>query len=238
MKNINILFAALVSCSIFSTIYADDHSCQRQISMQIQEEGWVSSQTAQVSVAIQAASNKEDVSALMDAMTNKLKHLIKQPVSWRLVDLSTQKNDAGLFAVSARMTARLTHQELAQLQASIESLNKAGEQYKIADVDYQPTLAEISAENTKLREQIYHAVLEQQEKINLSFQQEKYQLQSLNLDTPYVVGGRPNTMMYATANGGRQAQEENAMPFSQHLVLTANVTFSSLNPECKKLDGK
>ncbi|MCD8499681.1 MAG: hypothetical protein LRY43_00745 [Gammaproteobacteria bacterium] len=60
----------------------------------------------------------------------------------------------------------MTHPELAQLQGSIESLNKAGEQYKIAEIDYQPTLAEISAENTKLRQQIYHAVLEQQEKIN------------------------------------------------------------------------
>ncbi|MCD8499680.1 MAG: hypothetical protein LRY43_00740 [Gammaproteobacteria bacterium] len=77
MKNINILLSALVSCSVFTAVYADDHGCQRQISMQIQEEGWVSSQTAQVSVAIQAASNKEDVSALMDTMTNKLKHLVK-----------------------------------------------------------------------------------------------------------------------------------------------------------------
>ena len=61
-----------------------------------------------------------------------------------------------------------------------------------------------------------------------------FQMQTLSFDSPYVAAPQP-VMMY-TANGlgsARQANASASTPFSQQLLLTANVTFSSPNLACK-----
>lgn len=232
MNALKILLISIACAPIFAVAYADDRNCQNQISMQLQEEGWVSSKTAQVTVSIQVATSKNDVSSLVATITNKLKSLVKESISWRLVNLSTQKNSAGLFAVSAQMMARLDNDQLAQLQNRIDSLNKAGEQYKIESVDYQPTLAEIAAENTRLRTLIYKDVLEQQKIINASLPDTNYQLQSLHFESPYVANPKP-MLMYASVNMAKQATATNTVPFSQQLIVSANVSFSSPNSSCE-----
>lgn len=235
MNTIKLSLLGIICASVFVTAYADDQNCQNQISMQLQEEGWVSSSTAQVTVSIQAATNKDNSSAVVASITKKLKGLVKEAVSWRLVDLSTEKNSAGLFAISAKMTARLNNGQLTELQNAIESLNKAGEQYKVVGIDYQPTLAEMADENTRLRVLLYKDLLEQERYINSAFPNTKYQLQILKFDAPYVAAARP-VMMYA-ANGlgaERSAPTTNPTPFSQQLILTADVTFSSQNEACVK----
>ena len=230
--NINKLsLLGIVCASVFATAYADHQNCQDQISMQLQEEGWVSSSTAQVTVSIQAATNKDNSSAVVASITKKLKSVVKEAISWRLVDLSTEKNSAGLFAISAKMSARLNNAQLTELQNAIESLNKAGEQYKVEGIDYQPTLAEIADENTRLRVLLYKDILGQEQIINSAFSDKKYHMQTLTFDSPYVAAPRP-VMMYAAANA-RQAPAASSTPFSQQLILTANVTFSSPNVACK-----
>lgn len=233
MNTVKLSLLGIVCASVFATSYADPQYCQNQISMQLQEEGWVSSSTAQVTVSIQAATNKDNSSAVVASITKKLKSIVKEPVAWRLVDLSTEKNNAGLFAISAKMSARLDNAQLTELQNAIESLNKAGEQYKVEDIDYQPTLAEIAEENTRLRVSLYKDVLEQERMINTAFSGTKYQMQTLNFDSPYVTAPRP-VMMFAGNATARQASASTSTPFSQQLILTANVTFSSPNVICEK----
>ena len=233
MNTIKLSLMGLVCASVFATSYADDQSCQNQISMQLQEEGWVSSSTSQVTVSIQAATNKDNSSAVVAGITQKLKSVVKDPITWRLVDLSTEKNSAGLFAISAKMSARLNNAQLTELQNAIESLNKAGEQYKVEGIDYQPTLAEIADENTRLRVLLYKDVLGQEQIINSAFSDKKYQLQTLSFDSPYTATPRP-MVMFAGNGATRQASASASTPFSQQLILTANVTFSSPNTACEK----
>ncbi|MES2204303.1 MAG: hypothetical protein V4496_03695 [Pseudomonadota bacterium] len=235
MKPFKLSLLGIICASVFVTSYADHQSCQNQISMQLQEEGWVSSTTAQVTVSIQAATNKDNSSEVVASITKKLKSVVneKDPVAWRLVDLSTEKNSAGLFAISAKMSARLNNAQLTQLQNMIQSLNKAGEQYKVDSIDYQPTLAEIADENTRLRVLLYKDVLGQEQIINSAFADKKYQLQTLSFDSPYTATPRP-MVMFAGNAATRQASASTSTPFSQQLILTANVTFSSPNVACEK----
>lgn len=227
-----------VACAfVFTTTsYAIDQSCQNQISMQLQQEGWVTSKTAAVTVEIQAATSKDDSAKLIAQITDKLKSIVKNSAPWRLVDLSTTKNSAGLLAIAAKMSARLDNDQIAQLQSAIDTLNKAGEQYKIEGIDYQPQLAEIADENTRLRVLLYKDMLEQQRIINSAFTSAAYQLQTVNFESPYVAAVSRPMMMYAakSVNADRQAPQVNATPFSQQLILTANVTFSALNTTCEK----
>lgn len=236
MNHLNLACLGLVCASFFVTSYADSPLCQNQISMQLQEEGWVSSDTAQVTVSVQVATNQDNTSVVMSEVTNKLKKSIKLPVEWRLVDLSTEKSSAGLFAISAKMSARLNSANLASLRNALDALSKAGEQYKIESIDYQPTLTEVSKENTRLRELLYKDVLEQQQLINTAFADKRYQLFALNFDSSYVNSSRP-TMMYATNGLGasRQVHVSASTPFSQQVILTANVTFSSPNANCEQV---
>lgn len=230
MNRFKLSLLGMLCASAFATSYADHQNCQDQISMQLQEEGWVSSSTAQVTVNIQAVTNKDNSSTVVASITKRLKSVVKEAVTWRLVDLSIEKNSAGLFAISAKMSARLNNDQLAQLQNTIDSLNKAGEQYNVDGIDYQPTLAEITDENTRLRVLLYKDVLEQERIINSAFSDTKYQMQTLSFDSPYVAVSKP-MMMYAA--NVRQAPAANATPFSQQLTLTASVTFSSPNIACK-----
>ncbi len=234
MNRLKIFLLSVMCACLYVTTYADEKNCQAQISLQLQEEGWVTSKAAQVTVGIQVATSKNDISSLMDNITDKLKKLVKPSAVWRLVDLSTQKNSAGLFAVSAQMTARLDNDQLAQLQSQIESLNKAGEQYKIDNIDYQPTLSEIAAENTRLRGLIYQDILEQEKLINTAFSGSAYQLYSLSFDSPYVATPKA-MMMYTATSGTRQTTTNDAMPFSQQIIVTANIIFSTPNFLCDRV---
>lgn len=226
----------LMSLLVLTTGYAEDQrdNCLDQISMQLQEEGWVTSATAQVTVNIQAATNKNSSAVLLENMTNKLKSIVRNSAPWRLVNLSTEKNSAGLLAISAVMTARLDNDQLAQLQSSIETLNKAGEQYKIADIDYQPQLSEISAENSRLRALLYKDVLEQQKIINNAFVGVNYQLQTLNFFADATAQSQPKPVMFASVGSNARQASSSATPFSQQMVLSANVTFSTPNLACNK----
>lgn len=234
MKTTLSFFFAIFFLLFARLVYADNSvSCQNQISMQLQEEGWVSSHSAEVTVSIQAASSKNNVSAQIEGITNRLSHLITPSASWRLVNLSTQKNNAGLFTISAQMSTRLDNDQLSQLQANIDSLNKAGEQYKIDGVDYQPTLAEFALEHTRLRGLIYKDILEQQKNINDVFSNESYSLQSLTFDPPYTNSPKP-MLMFASVGNTRQAAASENLPFSQEVMITANIVFASSHCEKKE----
>lgn len=225
----------IVCVSVVTSSYAVDHHCQNQISMQLQQEGWVTSKTASVTVGIQAATSKDDSAKLMVQITDKLKSIVKNSAPWRLVDLSTTKNSAGLLAIAAKMSSRLNNDQIAQLQSAIDTLNKAGEQYKIEGIDYQPQLTEIADENTRLRVLLYKDVLAQEGMINAAFTGAHYQLQTINFESPYVATIRPMMMVAGNGMGAeRQAASASATPFSQQLILTANVTFSSPNTTCEK----
>lgn len=236
MKLLKLSLVLLVtSAAVFTTAYADKpNNCLDQISMQLQEEGWVTSATSQVTVNIQAATSKDNSAILLASITNKLKGVVKGSVEWRLVNLSTEKNSAGLLAISVAMTARLTSDQLAQLQNSIETLNKAGEQYKIDDIDYQPQLSEISAESSRLRALLYKDVLEQQKIINNAFGGVNYQLQTLNFVSD-ANSSPVRPMMLATMGSNARQASPSAAPFSQQMILSANVTFSTHNFACEKV---
>ncbi len=236
MNKFKLSLIAFACASVFTVSYADDQNCQNQISMQLQEEGWVTSKTALVIVNIQAATSKDSSSKLIAQVTNKLKSIVTDSTPWRLIDLATEKNSAGLLAISAKMSARLNNDQVAQLQSAIDTLNKAGEQYKIENIDYQPQLSEIAAENTRLRSLIYGDVLEQQKAINSAFTGVSYQLQTLNFDEIYAVPSSRPMAMYAVTEASRQANSSTAAPFSQQLTLNARVTFSSPNLTCEKAD--
>lgn len=236
MKLLKLLFLSGVIVAMQA--HADDPSylCQNQITLQLQEEGWVTSKTALVTVGIQAATSKDDSVQLIQQITNKLKSVITDSSPWKLVGLSTEKNSAGLMAISATMNARLNNDQLTQLQGAIDKLNKAGEQFTIQNIDYQPQLSEISAEKTRLRDLIYHDVLEQQKVINTAFSSTNYQLQTLMFNEPYVAGNAP--VMFASVGGAtRMASAQNTTtPYSQQLMLTASVTFSSISQACAKIE--
>ncbi|MBP9726722.1 MAG: hypothetical protein KBD83_04580 [Gammaproteobacteria bacterium] len=236
MNTLKLSLVAFACASVFATSYAEDQNCQNQISMQLQEEGWVTSKTALVTVNIQAATSKDSSSKLIAQVTNKLKSIVTDSTPWRLVDLSTEKNPAGLLAISAKMSSRLNNDQVAQLQGAIDTLNKAGEQYKIENIDYQPELAEIAAENTRLRSLIYSDVLEQQKAINTAFTGSGYQLQTLSFDEVYAAPSRPMLAYTANMDSARRTSSPAAAPFSQQLTLNARVTFSSPNLSCEKID--
>lgn len=232
--------ASIIGTSVHTT-YADDAValCQDQITLQLQEEGWVTSKTALVTVGIQAATAKKDSSQLIQQITEKLKHVISDTSAWKIVALSTEKNSAGLISVAATMSARLTHDQLTQLQGAIDQLNTAGEQFTVQNIDYQPQAAEIAEEKTHLRQSIYRDALEQQTVMNNIFSGATYRVQTLSFNEPYMGMHTPQVVMLGAVGGARSATEsEQATTYSQQVTLTANVTFSNLDATCLKAQKK
>lgn len=231
------LFFSAIIISLQANAAEPSYPCQNKITLQLQEEGWVTSKTALVAVGIQAATNKNNSSALIQQITDKLKSAMLDASTWRLVALSTKKNSAGLIEVAALMSARLNNDQLTQLQGAIDKLNKAGEQFTIQSISYEPQLIEISAEKTRLRRLIYQEVLEQQKVINTAFAGAAYQLQTLSFDEPYIRANTP-LMFAAVGNAARTTPttSNKAASYSQQLTLTANVTFNSVNQACEKIE--
>lgn len=228
MKN-HLLSLVIASVCIFSPLsmaWADDNQPQSQVSFTLTADNWVTSHSAEVTIAVHALLTQDQ---LADAQSNILHSLrnISAKGEWKIIQMQRTQNQANLEQLEILAQARLPNDALTDLRAAAKQESKQGETYEIQSMDYSPTNDELEAAQANLRSKIYEMAKAELQRLNSVFNNQSYILFSINFNNP-----QPIQPMYQKVNmietaevRSDQSAVQNAN-VSQHLTLTGQVVLS------------
>lgn len=205
---------------------AQPYPIMDQVVLRLSAEGWVESDTARVSVGIDAALPGAEAASVRDDMNAALDRLAAD-AAWRFVRFDRFRDDSGLERWTATAEARLAETALDGLAARAEQASRPGLQLRVQDVDFSPTLAEIEAVQARLRSEIYARAGEELQRLNAAFPDQGYRVATIDFVNPTAMPmmdyGRAAAMPPAPMAG-----KAGPVAVSEKLTLNAQVVLQAL----------
>lgn len=221
------IYGTIGGLLLCSSSLAADSSCNNvlpQVNLQLRAEQWVTTQTAEVSVALDALLNKEQVAKAQDNFQAALKKIAPEG-QWHITEFTRSAGKTSLEQLHAVAQARLGENSLAGLRERATAQNSEGQTYSVQDIVYTPTTDEISAAQAKLRAQIYDQTKAELGRLNGVYPKPGYVLYSINFYTP--AAPMPVTTMLAKAGEAAPGQPATSTTLSQKLTQDAGVTLAA-----------
>lgn len=226
----------LLACAVPTKTWAQEMMPKQddRVMFDIAAEDWVTTKTAHVSVAVEAAVSGANAGSARTEMMKGVGEIAS--AEWRLTSFNRNQDQAGLEHWSAIFEARLPETSLNGLNDSAKKISKAGLQFSVASIDFSPTLAEMEAVRGGLRGQIYKAAADQLAVLNGALPGRNYRIAMIDFGgdggmrpMPRVIKGGPMMMATASASDSDSAAVERA----EKIMLTARIVFATASPEMK-----
>lgn len=203
---------------------------QDNVAMTLTTEGWVTTKTARVTMAIEAAVSGDTAGTMRTTMGKAVNDIVK--ADWRLIGFNRGQDQTGMERWSALYEARIAENELGDIATEAKKASKAGMQINVANVDFTPTLAEVEAALSDVRSQLYKQANDQVAVLNKELPGRNFRVATVDFDSasanpaqyaPAPMMGRAMMM----AKGGAPEMDMAEMPLerSKKLVISARVTF-------------
>ncbi|OYQ35783.1 hypothetical protein CHU95_05755 [Niveispirillum lacus] len=195
------------------------------VTLTLSAEEWVKTETALVTLVVDLAGNGNSGTVRNDVL--KAVAGIADRADWRIIALNPQSDSAGLERWQALLQARLPENQLASLGDRAKKASKPGQQVRVDNMAFDPTLAETEATRAILRDKIYTQVNAELKRLNDAFPGRTYRvgmIQFGDVNSISVSGYRKSEMMVAAAPSAPMAD---ALPGVQDkLEMNARITFS------------
>jgi hypothetical protein len=197
-----------------------------QVMYQTSAEAWVSTQTAEVVISVNATLNENQLSKAHSDILNKLNTIAK--ADWHITQFNRTPNDSGLEQLLILAQTRLPETALSDLREQAKKLSQPGETFKIESIAYDPVLAETEAVRKQLRDEIYQKVQNEIIGLNKLYATQHYVVHAINFMENVSPGPmmRPKAMMMAVENAPPPAP---SMIVANKMVVTANVILVSVD---------
>lgn len=204
--------------------------CLNQVIFPMSAEQWVTTQTARVTVTVNATLDQSGLAKLRADVMSQLSQIAKSD-QWHITQLSRQANQAGLEQVLIVAQARLPETAIADIRERAKQISKPGQVYKIDDISYQPSFSEQQAARAKLRGAIYVHVQAALTQLNRAFPDAHYFVHRIEFSSvmPFL-GARPMAMreqFTTTAGVGAAPAQQPSLQVSQKMTMTAQVTLAA-----------
>lgn len=231
------LFVLLFTCLVLPVAAEDDYKPDDMVAFDLVAEDWVSTTTARVTVNVDAAVAGNAAGTMRTAMQKAVNALAE--ADWRLTNFSRGQDQTGLERWGAVFEARVVESQLGGIHDTAKKLSKAGMQVTIAEIAFDPTLAETEAVKVKLRNALYKQVADQLASLNAAIPGRQYRVNAIDFGG---MGGIPRPMMQpmqmmqtkmamASASGeAMMDSSEQPMQRAQKIMQQARVVFAALPP--------
>ncbi|WP_114394911.1 hypothetical protein [Oleisolibacter albus] len=196
------------------------------VSLTLSAEDWVKSETALVTLVVDAAGNGTDAGTLRGDLV-KVAGAVADKADWRIVRLDRVPDQAGLDRWQAGLQARLPEAQLSNLAERTKKASRPGLQVRVGAVAFDPTLAEMEAAKGALRDQLYRRVNEELAKLKTAFPDRDFRVGGVDFmeyEPPQPV---PAPMMRATAVESFAKADAVQGGVQEKLRITARVTLSA-----------
>ncbi|NBX73041.1 MAG: hypothetical protein EBQ89_01950 [Alphaproteobacteria bacterium] len=232
---IAVLLAALL---LAAPALAGDIKPDDTVVFHISAEEWVSTDTARVTVQVEAAADGAKTATLRSDMKNAVMAMAKG--EWRLTNFYRSQDSTGLERWNATYEARLPENILGGLFEKAKTASKPGMQLTVGEMDFTPTLDEVQNVQQKLRYQLAQKAAAQIVELNNALPGRQYRLSSLSFGemgfaSPMAMmkRGGPEMMTMAADAPDAAVGSSPSMATSQKIVMVANIVASALAPVTK-----
>ena len=196
-------------------------SSLNRIDYQLQLEHWVVTNTAQVSISVNATANNHNLAQTQAQILTKLNGLIKK-TTWNITDMSQSEDRSGLEKIHLSATTRLPNADIMNLRARIKSISKAGEQFQLQAINFQPGLIDIEKTRNLLRQQIYRQVKAEVARLNRIYPRAHYFVHQINFMPVQPIFGRQNALVKISA-----AVPQPNMMVKREVMVSAHVELAA-----------
>ena len=212
-----------------------------KVTYQIVDEDWASSQTAKVTVAMDASLNQTKLDRIHQDLQAKLNNIAAN-ANWHITTFQRVKNDSGLEQIHAEAQVRLSTTHLSSLRVNAKNVSTPGEKFTVQSIDYSPSTVDIQTVHANLRSRIYQQAKTELANLNKLYpKQPPYYLHKIDFNT--VSTTPAPQMMMATATRNRATSDTDSdLPTSKQITETATVVLASqpdkAAPHTNALDSK
>jgi hypothetical protein len=195
-----------------------------KVSLQLQADQWVTTNTALVYVGVNAAINDQGMGAIQNDVMNKLKQLSDKG-DWHMIAFNRSLDQSGLERVQITAQARLPQNELSGLRDKAKKISKPGETYTIDNVAFTPAEDELQKANADLRNNLYLQAKAEIDSLNKIYPEQKYYLYSIDFGAspiapaPMVAGNQ--IMMAKMAGASAPVQVGNKVSMQATVVIAS-----------------
>ncbi len=213
-----------------------------EVVMNLQTEGWVTTEDARVGVQFTVVQQKETASEIRQEILDKLKKF-SPDARWHVTSTNQSKDQTGLNRWYVAAEARLHEKYVAGLRDKAEEVSRPGFKATINYVNFAPSLETMQGLMGELRGKIYKMAAAEAKRLNTAFEGAKYRVRMVD----FVGEGMPSPRLMARpamqpkmamaemdargvagqSSGGAQ------MPVSRKAMLTATVVLGQM-PQMKK----
>ncbi len=180
MKKLTVTFLTFISIFFAATAaFAENRPILNTINYQQQVEKWVTTDSADVMVSVNVTTKEKKFDALQHQVMKKLEEL-SDGRQWHIDSFSMSQDQSGLEVLSWEVRSRMPLALVNSLRQKIDSLSQAGQQYKIQNVDFEPSLVEKEKAFAELRQRVYDQVKVELDNLNKSFPNGHYFLHSID----------------------------------------------------------
>lgn len=202
-----------------------------KVLFQISSKQWVTTQTALLTVSINATLSNADLVKARDGIIMGLNKIAKG--DWHLTELDRSQDSSGLEKLYVQAQVRVNQAVLTDIYQNAKKISTPGTQYEITKVDFKPSLDEIQSVRIKIRELLYQQVNEELSRINKAYPTQNYSVNNL----VFVEGEKNNVAQppraYQAKAMGVMAMSAtpSSLSVSDELILTAVVEAASIRTE-------
>lgn len=213
---------------------ADPSPVDDRIVMNLVAEDWVKTETARVVIDVEASVSGAMAGNARAEMMDAVNDVSK--ADWRLTNFSRSQDQTGMERWSASFEARLPENKLGGLADAAKKNSKAGMQLSVDTIDFSPTLAEVQAGYSSLREQLYKNAKDQLTTLTSALPDRGYRIALIDFtdgvddNDGMEKAAAPRMMRVMAMAGGNGAADSSAAPMekAQKIVQTAHVVFAAM----------
>lgn len=226
-----ILLMSLLTCFPLVTWAAADEEIVKsirpvlnQVIYQTSAEIWVSTQTAEVVVSVNATLDENQLAKAHSDILTKLNNIAKS--DWHITQFNRSPNESGLEQLQVLAQTRLSETALSDLRDTAKKASKPGETFKVESITFEPTLAETEAARKQLRDEIYQKTQAELTALNKLYSNQHYVVHKIDFTENILPQPmRPRAMMMAENTAGSAPP----VTVANKMTITANIALVSIN---------
>ncbi len=193
-----------------------------EVTFRLSAEEWVQTTSAKLIVNINAALNKNTLAQMRQQIMGNLNKIAQG--DWHITTFERSQDSSGLEKLYVVAEARVNESSLTNVNSQAEKLSEPGIKYKIQQIDFTPSMADIEKAKMELRKTIYHDAQAEITTLNSVYSSQQYVLHGIQFGE-YVTKAMPMVMM---AGGVRaQSPEDTNNAVSNLVKLSAEVNVAS-----------
>ena len=240
LAKVFILFTGLLF-SVVSFASDSDELTLNKITVNLSTEHWITSDTAKVTISVNATLQSEGLAELQQKILTDLNSVHEG--DWRITNYYRSQDQSGLERANIQAEGRLPASSLTDIRQKAKDLSKPGEKFTISNIDYSPSFAEMNKAKAEMRDALYKNAIKELATINSLYPSQHYEVNNL-----VVVSAGMERMMPAynkamargvtmMADSTSVASKGGSMSVSQRLELSALVTFAASFDGGKEMAG-